>query len=260
MMANTIKILLLFSTLSSFLVSAAPVFRADSRGPDDIFNNGFQSRGENKDLVKHVNGESCSNGPSDDSNFISLTHSESQATEFALSLGGSNLQMSYVYRIYSGHNFYDVIATILAAINTPWYTPQQKRNLRKLITYHEHEEEVFALDNIPAHQIFGVTIFDEQGNEVGQQINPNFVGVVDPNLPIPAYPFENINDLILFFPDESVDDLIESPADYLDGTDFSACYQGGACGSSSSSSSTSLPYCIPLPNNQLPGINRHTEL
>ncbi|MQS06917.1 scabin-related ADP-ribosyltransferase [Streptomyces alkaliphilus] len=50
-----------------------PLYRSDTRGPDEIFESGFESRGGNMDLLEHASGYSR------DSGYISTTTSESVA-------------------------------------------------------------------------------------------------------------------------------------------------------------------------------------
>ncbi|MFV2128216.1 enterotoxin A family protein [Micromonospora sp. LOL_013] len=62
-------------------------FRSDTRGPDEIFETGFEPRGSNMDLEEHVAGVSGTYTPA--SGYVSTTTSEAHA----ISRGG------YVYRI-----------------------------------------------------------------------------------------------------------------------------------------------------------------
>ncbi|WSX36531.1 enterotoxin A family protein [Streptomyces halstedii] len=52
---------------------ACPLYRSDTRGPDEIFESGFEPRGDNMDLLEHASGYSR------DSGYISTTTSESVA-------------------------------------------------------------------------------------------------------------------------------------------------------------------------------------
>ncbi|MFI1355131.1 hypothetical protein ACH4TV_16400 [Streptomyces sp. NPDC020898] len=62
------------------------VYRGDSRGPNDIFANGFWSRGTNYDLQAHVHGDRAHN-----SGYISTSGLQSEAERFARSQGVTNL-------------------------------------------------------------------------------------------------------------------------------------------------------------------------
>ncbi|WP_460708774.1 polymorphic toxin-type HINT domain-containing protein, partial [Myceligenerans halotolerans] len=52
---------------------SCPLFRSDTRGPDEIFDTGFEPRGDNMDLLEHASGYSR------DSGFVSTSTSESVA-------------------------------------------------------------------------------------------------------------------------------------------------------------------------------------
>ncbi|MEU6479908.1 RHS repeat-associated core domain-containing protein [Streptomyces sp. NPDC047017] len=52
---------------------ACPLYRSDTRGPDEIFESGFEPRGDNMDLLEHASGYSRNSG------YISTTTSESVA-------------------------------------------------------------------------------------------------------------------------------------------------------------------------------------
>jgi hypothetical protein len=83
------------------------LFRADSRGPDEIFNNGFEPKGNNLDLAQHV-----SQNPSD-SGFVSTSKSLQSAQDF-----GDESQVDYVYKLRA--TGIDVNETLGDASPFPW--------------------------------------------------------------------------------------------------------------------------------------------
>jgi hypothetical protein len=64
----------------------ATLYRGDSRRPDEIFRDGFNSRGANDNLPSHVHGD-----PQENSNYISTTGTQTVAETFARSQGLRNL-------------------------------------------------------------------------------------------------------------------------------------------------------------------------
>ena len=63
------------------------LFRADTRGPEDIFQNGFEPKGSNMDLLEHATSNPA------DSGYVSTTKSLRAAQEFDLGEPG------YIYRL-----------------------------------------------------------------------------------------------------------------------------------------------------------------
>ena len=87
--------------------AARTLFRADTRGPDEIFNSGFSPKGSNLDLVEHV-----TQNPAD-SGFVSTTHSLSSAQDFADEVGAK-----YIYKLRGIGR--DVNAELGASSPFPW--------------------------------------------------------------------------------------------------------------------------------------------
>jgi RHS repeat-associated protein len=83
------------------------LFRADTRGPDEIFSQGFEPKGDNMDLWSHVN-----QNP-EDSGFVSTTKHLSAAQDFADEVGAD-----YVYRLRA--TGVDVNATLGESSPFPW--------------------------------------------------------------------------------------------------------------------------------------------
>ncbi|MGF7235673.1 MAG: glutaminase [Frankia sp.] len=70
--------------------AARPLYRADRRGPDEIFRHGFEAKGDNLDLVRHT----VQNGW--DSAFIPTSHNLESVRDF-----GRNRGMPYVYKLFA---------------------------------------------------------------------------------------------------------------------------------------------------------------
>jgi hypothetical protein len=105
--------------------AAQVLFRADTRGPEEIFSRGFEPKGGNMNLWEHV-----TQNPAD-SGFVSTTNSLSSAQDFA-----SEIRADYVYRLRASG--IDVNATFGEASPFPW------------------ENEVAVPGSIPASSIEGV--------------------------------------------------------------------------------------------------------
>jgi RHS repeat-associated protein len=86
---------------------SSTVFRADSRGPDEIFSKGFTPKGTNMDLADHV-----WNNP-DDSGYISTSSSQTSAENW-----GAENGYDYVYKLRAGG--IDVNSTFGADSPYPW--------------------------------------------------------------------------------------------------------------------------------------------
>lgn len=161
--------LLLFFPLISY---ALDVFRMDTRSPfgsNGIFQNGFQSLGNNRDLYAHVNGSTCFSGSSD-SYFISTSSYE----PFSTSLGPTDVGTTfYVYRIRASYNFYNVYESLMHA-----YEDTGIEEFRNLANDYEGEEEYAATSTIDPSQIIDVSEFVSTGDNE----DPTFVvGYSNPN-------------------------------------------------------------------------------
>jgi RHS repeat-associated protein len=86
---------------------AGTVFRADTRGPEEIFSQGFQPKGKNLDLVQHV-----TQNPAD-SGFVSTTHHLGSAQDFADEVGAP-----WIYKARASG--IDVNAHLGSASPFPW--------------------------------------------------------------------------------------------------------------------------------------------
>lgn len=83
------------------------MFRADSRGPEEIFSRGFEPKGTNMDLWEHV-----TQNPAD-SGYVSTTKSLASAQDFA-----EDSDAPYIYRVQASG--IDVNATFGHASPFPW--------------------------------------------------------------------------------------------------------------------------------------------
>ena len=86
------------------------VFRADTRGPADIFSGGFQAKGSNMDLWAHVNLNPSGWGSSD---IVSTTKSWASAQDFA-----ALIRANYIYEARASG--LDVNAIFGARSPFPW--------------------------------------------------------------------------------------------------------------------------------------------
>jgi hypothetical protein len=105
--------------------AAQALFRADTRGPAEIFSKGFEPKGDNLDLWQHV-----TQNPAD-SGFVSTTKSLSSAQDFA-----EEQRLDYIYRLRAAG--IDVNHTLGESSPFPW------------------ENEVAVPGSVPAGSIEGV--------------------------------------------------------------------------------------------------------
>ena len=168
----------------------ANVYRGDDRSPDDIFRNGFMSRGTNYDLQHHVAGRNAQ-----DSGFISTTGTRSMAEYFAegaaqAQLGmlaartdcesgwyqlwiwipglGRYLQNQCQGRTVTTHAYVYEVDTALA--NNALYVPDQLRNLPRF-RYMLQQDEWAYERWIPTYAIRGVRVYTATATVNGQFVN-----------------------------------------------------------------------------------------
>ncbi|HAU5528429.1 TPA: pertussis toxin-like subunit ArtA [Proteus mirabilis] len=139
--------LILFSNYS---IASDFVYRVDSRGPDEIFENGFSARGDNRNLREHVTGSSCR----EDGNtrYIATTNSIESADSIARSYftrgSGISAGTLYIYTIRADNNFYSVRNTAEQLLrNDPEYFNPQERAMIRI------QNEYVALDVIDSTNI-----------------------------------------------------------------------------------------------------------
>ncbi|WP_159567636.1 enterotoxin A family protein [Budvicia diplopodorum] len=134
--------------LASFISTTALAddvyfYRADSRPPQTIFSTGFVVLGQNNNLLRHVEGESCFTGTRD-SLFTSTTASQSFAIDW-----GDRRQDFYVYAIRPTSNFFRVYDSLNYAAQQsgdPEFTHRAR--------FFQEQDEWVALGNITPQQIY----------------------------------------------------------------------------------------------------------
>ena len=125
------------------------VYRADFRDPDDIFQNGMSSLGDNINLIDHVDGRSC-NYQQANTAFIATSAEEQSARHWASEQLRTNEQQSsiYVYRIRASSNFYNMYESLMHAFRQS--NPRDERYRQRADRYRFLFEWV-AVRNIPAN-------------------------------------------------------------------------------------------------------------
>ncbi|HUY45650.1 MAG TPA: enterotoxin A family protein, partial [Streptosporangiaceae bacterium] len=87
--------------------AARTLFRADTRGPADIFSQGFAPKGSSMNLLEHATVNPA------DSGFVSTTHSLGSAQDFA-----ATIRADFIYKLRGSG--LDVNAELGAASPYPW--------------------------------------------------------------------------------------------------------------------------------------------
>ncbi|CAE6962161.1 NAD+ ADP-ribosyltransferase activity [Vibrio sp. B1FIG11] len=214
--------------------SAITLYRGDTRPPEEIFQNGFQSLGSSTDLIRHISGASCHAGTAN-SNYVSTSASSVSAYDFA-SEGASaeGHEFFYIYEIESDSSYIDVVATLRRAHEIPGYTAPQRVILGNLAGQADGEDEVLSQFLILASSVIRVQIYRTDTEQlIETRENPNFVrGSNEPPQPL-ADEF-----YMQFLPPSSVSNATmawyesESGSE-SDSSSVTACFMGGACSSSS---------------------------
>lgn len=158
-------------------------YRADSRGPEDVFINGFTSWGNNINFYAHVTGHSTEEGIQN-SAFIATTASLDSAMSFVkdrvLDTPG---QIYYIYVIRPTNNFYSVELTVehLYSIHNKIMHDILKETIKK-------EQEYAALSfiapqqikqadeikyNLDTHEYEDATIDNQNYNNIATYANAN---------------------------------------------------------------------------------------
>lgn len=145
------KVMLLVVLLFSGNLWASPpeiMFRSTLRNPDDVFNNGFNSPGNNDSVLDHVLGRTCKNGQT---LFVPTTIS----FDFLLSgwaLDTLYMEPSsdfvYIYSITPTPNFYNAYDSLMNMFSSTGNSIYQSTALR-----FQHQQEWIAAGDIPAEQI-----------------------------------------------------------------------------------------------------------
>ncbi|MFC8517515.1 hypothetical protein [Streptomyces sp. NPDC057257] len=171
------------------------MYRGDSRYPNDIFANGFVSRGTNYDLVAHVRGDRANN-----SGYISTSGTRGVAEQFARSQGMRNLAASASQPRCQGVGWsigqsipvvgwlvtsscqHSVITdrTFVYTINPQFaqfilHVPDQLRGDRSLHDHYASQDEWAFFRRIPPQAITGVHIYTMEGRANGSILMPQSV-------------------------------------------------------------------------------------
>lgn len=101
-----------FSTNSFAIVPPERVYRTDSRAPQMIFQNGFTSWGQNRDLLRHVIGDSSRDRTD---GLISTSGNWDSARQITtdLLLAREVGSIFYIYSIRPSQSFYDVNGSLI---------------------------------------------------------------------------------------------------------------------------------------------------
>ncbi|WP_168445655.1 enterotoxin A family protein [Salmonella enterica] len=114
-MKKLILLILMHVTLSCIAAQPKIVYRLDSRGPDEIFANGFRSWGNNLNVFSHITGDSCVNADPEQRNsgFISTAANQQWATGMAMQrVLQFRRQHYYLYRIRADSTFYNAESSL----------------------------------------------------------------------------------------------------------------------------------------------------
>ncbi|MFJ8332892.1 hypothetical protein [Streptomyces sp. NPDC094437] len=171
------------------------MYRGDSRNPNDIFTNGFTSRGTNYDLVAHVRGDRALQ-----SGYISTTGTVSVADQFARSQGMQNLAaaasqprcqgagwsigqslpvIGWLVTSSCEHSVFTA-RTFVYTINPQFtnlmlHVPDQLRGNPDLHRHYASQDEWAFFHRIPPQAITGVHIYEMQGRAVGTTLQPQSI-------------------------------------------------------------------------------------
>jgi pertussis toxin subunit 1 len=156
-MKLSVKLVTFFSCyILSGIVFSKPVstvYRADSRVPSDVFENGFHAWGTNINFISHILGHSGRRGTRD-SAFIPTTSSLNSANRFAIDLlNVAEDRTSYIYNIRATNNFYSALDSTYNIYDTAGVRVPE--SIRATLAM---EQEYSAYQNIPAQLIQSVTI------------------------------------------------------------------------------------------------------
>ncbi len=187
-----LRLLVLFISLVFSSVSNATdfVYRVDSRPPDTIFRDGFNSHGDNLNLQQHIRGYSCAAG-SRDSAFIATTTNIDETYSIARQYFSSSTFTGrmYRYRIRADTNYYHLEPSVqyLEQEGVP-FTPMEHAMMRL-------QSEVVAVQRIAPENIQEVTelVYDRntsmvsEGNSSSNSQYENISTVINPGI-IPALP------------------------------------------------------------------------
>lgn len=163
------------------------LFRGDSRHPNEIFSNGFTSRGTNYDLQAHLHGDRAHN-----SGYVSTSGSQSVSETFARSTGAYNLDaearqprcqgagwtigqmIPVVGWLVTAHCAHAVVEarTFVYTIdprfaNVILHVPDQIRGDPGLYNFFRNQDEWAFFRRIPPQAITGVHIYNMEATAAG---------------------------------------------------------------------------------------------
>ncbi|EKT62437.1 scabin-related ADP-ribosyltransferase [Providencia burhodogranariea] len=146
-----ILFVLIFITLNTAHAIPPPdiVYRIDSRPPNQIFATGFQSWGDDEDLLRHVSGESINNRTSA---LISTTSNWMTIEQMARTLMGPNTQ-AWVYAIRPSINFHDINGSLINSNMQNAENINISRQSLALYRTYSWQEEFAAYNTITNRQI-----------------------------------------------------------------------------------------------------------
>lgn len=122
-------LLFFFSAINSALSFAVPpvpevVYRLDSRSPDEIFNSGFNSWGNNRELLPHLVGDTSRNRTD---GLISTSSNINAIERIAQDIMLLDDDVVWLYTIVPGSDFYEINGSLLNAYSNP-NLPESVRN------------------------------------------------------------------------------------------------------------------------------------
>ena len=176
--ASTLQLVLCFLLLSAVVqaVDDPPkfVYRMDFRGPDIIFDKGFQPLGDNDNLYQHVNGDSCNSGTADTA-FVATTSDKQFAMDWVKNSFCSKKRETadkyYVYTIQATKKFYNAHASLLKT--------GEKKN-RELANRFKNENEWLAFEGVPAKRIQKADIYSiPKYVQTGTKMNTGYVKITE---------------------------------------------------------------------------------
>lgn len=148
------------------------VFRSDKRAPEEIYRTGFPPLGENDNILRHVEGESCLSGTGD-SAFVATSTSNDFAINFSQNVPAG--EAFWVYSIRPSNNFYSAYNSLINAYNL-------SRNEIFLTTANSFMEqnELMAFGGISNTQVMGAWLYRSNGygspaDRLSYTTNPYYV-------------------------------------------------------------------------------------
>lgn len=187
---RVIYLFLFLCTSSSLAVDF--VYRVDSRPPNEIFRDGFQSHGDNRNLQQHIRGDSCAGG-SRDSIYIATTSDVNETRNIARQYF-SRMPFSgrlYRYRIRADSQFYSLFPSVSHLTSQGVRFSQFERIMLR------EQNEYVVLSHIPTGNIAEAVelVYDWRTSSVRDGTgtsNAHYVNIqtesnqgVIPNLPTP---------------------------------------------------------------------------